>query len=163
MLNKVNVNIPIRCKDLTEDKQAKLPTKKMGDVGWDLYCIPDDMWHHSYLNGPDLYFELAPKRRHIFHTGISMAIPQGYAGFIWDRSGLSAKKGVHRLAGVIDSSYRGEILICLVNLGKETVLIEKHDRIAQMIIQKEEPCTMTWSDSLSESNRGEKGFASSGR
>ena len=152
----------IKCKSI--DVDAKLPTKKDGDIGWDIYCVPDENWHKVYgLNKEELYFELSPGKSHVFRTGISMEIPDGYAGLLWDRSGLSAKFGVHRLAGVIDSSYRGEIMVCLINLGESTVTISKHDRIIQMIIQEEIKCQIEWAEELTTSEREAQGFGSSGR
>ena len=91
-----------------------------------------------------------------------MAIPEGYFGNIRDRSGLAAKQAAHCLAGVIDSGYRGEVGVVMVNLGKEPIEILKNDRIAQMIIQKIETPTITEVDDLDATTRGEGGFGSTG-
>ena len=102
----------------------------------------------------------------IIKTGISMEIPNGFFGSVRDRSGLAAKNAIHTMAGVIDSGYRGEIGVVLVNLGKEDFHVGKGMRIAQMIIQKCEHVTIieidSKIDSLSESSRGTTGFGSTG-
>lgn len=95
-------------------------------------------------------------------TGIAMEIPYGYAGLVWDRSGLAIKHGIKTMGGVIDANYRGEIMIILKNLGEEDFKIEKGMRIAQMLIQKIENCEVEEAEELSDTNRGEKGFNSSG-
>jgi len=95
-------------------------------------------------------------------AGIKMAIPEGYAGFIWDRSGLAAKNSIHCLAGVVDSSYRGEVKVVLINLGEEDFYIKKGMRIAQMVIQKIENPELVEVEDLSETCRGEGGFGSTG-
>ena len=95
-------------------------------------------------------------------TGIKMAIPEGYAGFIWDRSGLAAKNSIHCLAGVVDSSYRGEVKVVLINLGEEEFHIKKGMRIAQMVIQKIENPEIIKVEDLNETCRGEGGFGSTG-
>jgi len=109
-------------------------------------------------------YTLAPGERRIFKTGIAMAIPMGYAGLIWDRSGLANKSGIKRMGGVIDAGYRGEIGVGLMNLSKEPVEILKGDKVAQMIIQKIEQPKIVESDELpSSATRGESGFGSTGR
>ena len=95
-------------------------------------------------------------------TGIKIAIPFGYAGFIWDRSGLAVKNSLHCLAGVIDSSYRGEVKVVLINLSKEKFYIKKGMRIAQMVIQKVENSEITEVEKLPDTSRGEGGFGSTG-
>lgn len=92
-----------------------------GDAGLDLKSCEEHL--------------LEPGEKAIIKTGIAMEIPNGYVGLIWDRSGIAAKNAVHILAGVIDSCYRGEIGIVIVNLGKEKYKIEKGDKIAQILIQ----------------------------
>lgn len=141
------LNIPIKL--LTED--AKVPTKKnFVDAGWDLYAN-EDMWVR-----PD---EIATVK-----TGVAMSIPRGHVGLIWDRSGLSAKEGLHRVAGVIDCGYHGEIMVAITGLTKKPYFVNKGDRIAQMVIQKI-PLHVSWEvvDSLEETTRGEDGFGSSGK
>jgi dUTP pyrophosphatase len=95
-------------------------------------------------------------------TGIKVAIPEGYAGLIWDKSGISLK-GVHKLAGVIDSGYRGEVKVVLVNLGREPFRIEKGMKIAQLLIQPVIEVQVVETDELGETSRGEEGFGSTGK
>ena len=106
---------------------------------------------------------IAPMERVIVKSGIKMAIPVGYVGLIWDRSGLAAKYSLHTMAGVIDSGYRGEIGIVLINLGSEEFAVEKGMRVAQIIIQ---PClnvSVSEVESLDdETERGDGGFGSTG-
>jgi len=131
------------------DKEAKLPERKrQGDAGLDLYSLED--------------VELKPGEKALVRTGIAVEIPEGYFGLIKDRSGLAAKNALHCLAGVVDSNYRGEIKVVLINLGKETVKLEKHTRIAQMIIIPYLDVEVKEVDELSDSERQDKGFGSSG-
>ena len=116
--------------------------------------------------GIDVYtnetYTLAPGEVHAFSTGVAVEFPSGCAALIWDRSGLGSK-GIHRLAGVIDSGYRGEWKIVLVNLTSEPHEIKAGDKIAQCVLQQFEPVEITEVDTLAESVRGAKGFGSSGR
>ena len=98
----------------------------------------------------------------IVPTGIKMAIPEGFAGLIWDRSGLAANSSLHCLAGVVDSGYRGEVKVVLVNLSKHDMYIKKGMRIAQMVIQKIEHPVLEEVGSLDETKRNEGGFGSTG-
>ncbi len=103
-----------------------------------------------------------PGEKKIVKTGLKMMIPKGHVGLIWDRSGLAAKKSIHCMAGVIDSGYRGEIGVVLINLGKEEFAIEKNMRIAQLLIQPVMQPKITEVEELDDSERGEGGFGSSG-
>tara|TARA_Y100000034_G_scaffold44576_1_gene54744 strand:- start:35889 stop:36311 length:423 start_codon:yes stop_codon:yes gene_type:complete len=100
--------------------------------------------------------------KYLVKTGIKMAIPPGYVGLIWDRSGLAVKNEIHALAGVVDSGYRGEVCVVLKNLGKEDFQIEKNMRIAQMIIQPHITATLEEVNNLEQSERGQGGFGSTG-
>jgi dUTP pyrophosphatase len=95
-------------------------------------------------------------------TGLAFAIPSGYVGLIWDRSGLAAKHGLHKLAGVIDAGYRGEVGVVLINHGSESFTVEKGMRVAQMLIQSVERVSLTEVEDLDETKRGEGGFGSTG-
>jgi len=75
-------------------------------------------------------------QRALLKTGIAMSMPKGYVGLIWPRSKLAAKMGVDVLAGVVDSDYRGEIMVSLLNTGQDAVELRSGDKVAQMIIQK---------------------------
>ena len=81
---------------------------------------------------------LKPGARWAIPTGIAMEIPKGYVGLIWDKSGLSINNGLKTLGGVIDATYRGEVMVGIMNFGKESYTFEKGHKIAQMIIQKRE-------------------------
>jgi dUTP pyrophosphatase len=128
---------------------ATLPTKgNTADAGIDIFTNET----HT----------LQPNERHMFTTGIACAMPDGYVGLLWDRSGLGSK-GIHRFAGVIDSGYRGEWKVILWNSTNEPFEIKAGDKIVQCIIQKFEPAEITEVENLEESERGEKAFGSSGR
>ena len=120
---------------------------------------PDDAGIDIFTNES---YTLKPGEVHMFSTGISVEFPKGYVALLWDRSGLGSK-GIHRLAGVIDSGYRGEWKVVLINLTKESCKIQAGDKIIQCIVQKFEPVKITEAKKLKESKRGKKGFGSSGR
>lgn len=105
---------------------------------------------------------LKPDERRAIKSGIAIELPEGYAGFVWDRSGIAALHGIHTMAGVLDSNYRGELVIVLKNLSNQDFEIKKNDRIAQLAIQKVETVEVEEADELSETNRGEGKFGSSG-
>lgn len=119
-----------------------------GDAGVDLYSTEDCI--------------LKPGDRVLVSTGISMAIPKGYVGLIWDRSGLAAKNSIHVLAGVVDFGYRGEVCVVLKNLGNEALEVTKGMRIAQMLIQPVVSATIEEVKELDNTTRGEGGFGSTG-
>ena len=98
-------------------------------------------------------------------TGVAVEIPDGYAGLIYARSGLSCKKGLApaNKVGVIDSDYRGEMVVMLYNQGKETQFIENGDRIAQFVITPVVQGMFNVVDELSDTNRGSGGFGSTGK
>ena len=106
-----------------------------------------------------------PLGRALVPSGISIAIPEGYAGLVIPRSGLAAKNGVTVLngPGLIDSGYRGEVCVSLANLDKEaSFTIEPGDRIAQLMIVAAPKVEVTVVQSLDETDRGAGGFGSSG-
>jgi dUTP pyrophosphatase len=128
--------------------EAKLPSYgHAGDAGLDLYSAVDHV--------------LAPASVFAVPTGIKMAIPRGYVGLVWDKSGISLK-GVHRLAGVVDAGYRGEIQVVMVNLGREPFEIKPGMKIAQMLIQPVVSVSVIETDELDDTSRGEGGFGSTG-
>jgi dUTP pyrophosphatase len=127
---------------------ANIPTYgHPGDAGMDLFAVVDRT--------------LAPGEVFAVPTGIQVAIPAGFVGLIWDKSGLSLK-GVHRLAGVVDAGYRGEVQVVMINLGKEPFALKKGMKIAQMLIQPVAAVTIVESDTLDDTSRGEGGFGSTG-
>lgn len=130
---------------------AKIPTRGSADAaGWDLYTT------HGGIIEPG---ETVP-----FHTGLEMAIPHGWCGMIYARSGLGIKKGLApaNKVGVIDADYRGEIIVALHNHGTEPHYIHAGDRIAQMIFAPVPEVEWLEVVSLSDTERGEGGFGSSG-
>lgn len=106
---------------------------------------------------------LKPGQWHAFSTGIAMEIPAGFAGLVWDKSGLSSKFGLHVLAGVIDSSFRGEVKIVIYNLGSHNYQFKAGDKVAQMLIQPFITAKTKLVKNLSNSARGQGGFGSTGR
>ena len=132
------------------DKYARLPSKaNESDAGWDLYASDDGV--------------IEPGSKELIGTDIALAIPEGYVGLIWDRSGMAAKKGIHRFAGVIDSGYRGEIKGCLWNSSlEEFYVINKGDRIAQILFQPVPHFSLVEVDDLGLTDRGSGGFGSTG-
>jgi dUTP pyrophosphatase len=137
-------------KRLTET--AKLPDKaNLFDAGLDLYCDEKEV------------VRLAPGERKLFCTGISVAIPKGFVGLIWPRSGHAVKKGLDTMAGVIDAPYRGEVKVLLVNHSNEYQYYSTGDKIAQMLIQVIPDFTAIEVETLDETSRGDNGFGSSGQ
>jgi dUTP pyrophosphatase len=112
----------------------------------------------------DQAIELAPLQRKLIPTGLSIELPIGYEAQVRPRSGLALKKGLTCLnsPGTIDSDYRGEINVLLINLSSETQIIEPKERVAQMIVAKYERVTFEEVDSLSVTIRGKGGFGSTG-
>ena len=139
----------IQIKKLGDD--ATIPTKSnISDAGWDLYSS-------------GMATIVYPHERKLISTDISIAIPDGYCGLIWPRSGLSVNSGIDILAGVIDSGYRGEVKVCMLNTSDTLVHIHPGDRIAQLIIQKVEDVSFTEVKNLDDTSRGDGGFGSTGR
>ncbi len=116
--------------------------------------------------GADLFsnedITLKPGERHLISTGIRVEIPEGYVGLIWPRSGIAVRNGIDTMAGVIDSDYRGEVKVLIINHGGEPFKIEKGFKIAQLLIQKVERAKFIRVENLSDTNRGEGGFGSTG-
>lgn len=128
---------------------AKLPAVSYtGDAGMDLFSYRD--------------FTIKPQERVSIPTGIKMAIPEGCVGLVWDKSGLAFKGGLKSMGGVVDAGYRGEIMVCLVNLSDTEYVLHKGDKVAQMIIQPFIAPEVEESLNLEETHRGERGFGSSG-
>lgn len=108
---------------------------------------------------------LAPLERRLIGTGLAIAIPDGYAGFVQPRSGLALKKGLSmaNTPGLVDAHYRGELKVCAINLdGHEPIVISKGERIAQLVIQRVPQVHLREVEQLDETDRGEGGFGSSG-
>jgi len=105
-----------------------------------------------------------PLQRAIVPTGLFLEIPAGYEVQVRPRSGLAAKKGITVLnaPGTIDADYRGEVCVILVNLSSEPFVVEKGERIAQLVLARHESIEWDECRSLSESERGDGGFGSTG-
>ena len=130
--------------------EAKLPTYAHdNDAGMDLFASES--------------CTLKPGERVQVKTGIALAIPDGYVGLVWDKSGLSHKYGLKTLGGVVDAGYRGELMVGLVNVGSDTHIFNVGDKVAQMLIQKVEQPTLVEVDVLDETARGEGAFGSTGK
>lgn len=108
---------------------------------------------------------LAPLEKQLIQTGISIELPEGYEGQIRPRSGLAFKQGITCLnsPGTIDSDYRGEIKIILINLSGEQQVIHPGDRIAQLVVQKVEKIHWNQVNTLTETQRSDGGFGSTGK
>lgn len=119
-----------------------------GDAGMDLFSV--------------IEATLQPGERQAIPTGIAMHLAEGTVGLVWDKSGRALKEGLKTMAGVIDAGYRGEVQIVIVNLGQEPLIIEKHQKIAQLLIQPVLSPTIQEVESLEDSSRGEGGFGSTG-
>jgi len=130
-------------------KDAKLPHYgHKGDAGLDIFSA--------------IACVLRKREVKAIPTGIKVAIPEGYVGLIWDKSGVSLE-GVHRLAGVVDSGYRGEVKIVMANLSDEPFSIEKGMKIAQLLIQPVVEVEVIEVEDLEATPRGENGFGSTGK
>jgi dUTP pyrophosphatase len=122
-----------------------------GDAGLDLYSAEDAT--------------IDPQERLLIRTGVAMAIPEGFAGFVQPRSGLALRSGLSfvNTPGLIDSHYRGEIKLIAVNLDStEPVVVRRGDKVAQLVIQRVERAIIRETDDLGETVRGEGGFGSTG-
>ena len=136
------------------DPRAKLPTYGTDHAaGADLYAL---------TSGP---VEIAPGGTALIRTGIAVAVPQGYMGLVFARSGLACKRGIApaNKVGVIDADYRGEIMVFLHNHGSHPQTVEDGERIAQLVIT---PCLTAQFESVDEldgTERGSGGFGSTGK
>ncbi len=137
------------------DPRAKIPCRATeGSAGYDLFAL---------LEEP---VEVRPGERVRIGTGIAIALPSSeLAAFVYARSGLATKKGIipANCVGVVDSDYRGEILVTLTNIGKESYTVEPFERIAQMIIAPVCLPELLEVSELDETGRGSGGFGSTGR
>ena len=131
-------------------KDAKLPTHgHPGDAGMDFYTVEDVFFPAN--GGAQV------------PTGVAVEIPKGYVGLIWDKSSISFGHGLKIMGGVIDSSYRGEIIMNLRNLSNKNCTLQKGLKVAQMIIQKFEHCDTLEVDELTKTARGAGREGSTGK
>ncbi len=119
------------------------------DAGFDLFAIEDTL--------------IKVGERKVIKTGLAMEIPTGYVGLVWDKSGISVKEGIKTLAGVVDSTYRGEALAAVINLSNKDYEFKKGHKVAQMIIQKKETVEFEEVSELDNTVRGDSGFGSTGK
>ena len=106
---------------------------------------------------------IPPGGRAAVPTALRLEIPRGHAGLVWPRSGLAVRHGIDTLAGVIDSDYRGEVRVVLVNHGEEPFAIAAGDRVAQLLVQRVERATFRAADEVGDTGRASGGFGSTGR
>lgn len=143
----------IKIKKIKEN--AVIPTRgSMQAAGYDLYaCLETDK------------FDIAPHRTEKIGTGLSIAVPDGYFGAIFARSGLALKQGLRpaNCVGVADSDYRGEYIVALHNDTDEIKTVENGERIAQLVIMPYLSVQFIETDSLDETERGSGGFGSTGK
>lgn len=135
------------------DPRAKMPTYGSVDAaGADLYAVTD---------GP---VTVAPGETVLIHTGLALAIPQGFVGLVYARSGLATKQGLApaNKVGVIDADYRGELMVALHNHSGEMRTVEHGDRIAQLVITPYLTAQFIQQEELDDTVRGEGGFGSTG-
>jgi len=145
-------------------KPIKIPIHRLSDdVKLPAYAYPGDA-------GLDLAssidIEIAPFERRMVSTGIQIAIPEGFAGFVLPRSGLASKQGLTlaNAPGLIDSHYRGEVFVSAINLDPTSpVKITSGERIAQLVVLQIPPVQVVDSPELDETERGSGGFGSSGQ
>jgi dUTP pyrophosphatase len=121
-----------------------------GDAGVDLHIREDT--------------RIGPGQWELVPTGIAMAIPEGYVGLVAPRSGLALRSGIGVVngPGVVDSGYRGELKVILINHGPEEVMLERGERIAQLVVVPAAEVEFVEVDELPESGRGDGGFGSTG-
>ena len=139
------------------DENAKIPTYGSEfAAGADLYAV---------IHNEENRVEILPGETAFIDTGIVMEIPNGSVGLIYARSGLACKQGLApaNKVGVIDSDYRGNIMVALYNQSNETRIVSEGDRIAQIIIQPVEQFGFKVKENLSDTIRGNGGFGSSGK
>jgi len=142
----------LQVKVLRLDRDLPLPRyAHPGDAGLDLFASSSQT--------------LAPGQRALIPTGIALALPEGYAGFVQPRSGRALNEGlsVVNTPGLIDSHYRGEIKVIAINLDAEkTIVIAYGEKLAQLVVQRVEHCALEEVESLAPTTRGEDGFGSTG-
>lgn len=144
-------------------KDAKLPTKAYDDdAGLDLYCTesvilqvynPNDNMEVGFIPPEDMY---------LVKTGISVEIPKGHYGEIACKSSLG-KLGIRLHPGIIDASYRGEVMIWMQNLGQKSYTVNKGDKVAQLLIKPVVNIPVVEVQKVSETERGTKGHGLSGK
>ena len=134
-------------------ESAKVPQRGSDHAaGYDLYAAISEEW------------EVCPHQTKLIPTGLAVAIPEGYFGGVFARSGLASKEGLRpaNCVGVIDADYRGEVMVSLHNDSKETRVVKPKERIAQLVILPFLEVSFREEEELSETGRGNGGFGSTG-
>lgn len=132
------------------DPAAKIPSfAHATDAGLDLCALEE--------------VSIKPGARVQVRTGLALAIPAGYVGLVWDKSGISHKGGLKTLGGVMDAGYRGEVLVGLYNASDAVYTFAPGDKVAQILVQPIAHPELEEVDELSEADRGDKGFGSTGK
>lgn len=143
---------PIKTKNLKVKKlntEARIPTRcSPGSVGYDIYSLVN--------------ISVPPNERILVETGIAITLPPGTYGRVAPRSGIAVRNGIQIGAGVIDPDYTGEVKVLIINSGEFSFVINKGERIAQLIIEKCEILPVEEVDALDTTERGEGGFGSTG-
>lgn len=143
-------DIQVKIKRL--DTELPLPKyANPGDAGLDLYSAVD--------------VTIPPLHRATVPTGVAIALPEGYAGFVQPRSGLAMKKGLSivNTPGLVDSGYRGELKVIAINTDTdEPIVISRGERVAQLVVQRVPAVELVEVDELDQTERGEGGFGSTG-
>lgn len=128
---------------------AVLPTKATSEAaGYDLYAVKD--------------CEIPPQKMQTIPIGVCIEIPKGFCGKICDRSSLAIQQ-IITLGGIIDSDYRGELIVILHNLSNKTFTVKKHEKVAQLVCFPHIDCKIRKTTELSPTERGTKAFGSSGK
>jgi dUTP diphosphatase len=138
----------IKAKKLRPD--AKLPSYALnGDAGLDMFS--------------DEHAVIEPGKQYIFATGFALEIPKGFCALVWDKGGLSQKHGLKTMGGVFEHTYRGEYMICLLNTSDKSYEFHKGDKIAQLLIQPIVTAEFEEVTELSDSERGDGRYGSTGK
>lgn len=152
--------LKVKVKKLVDN--AVIPTRgSLGAAGYDLYA--------SYIEGMAIGdnndFVIRAHDHVTIGTGIAMEIPEGYVGLVYVRSGLGIKQGLipRNAVGVIDSDYRGEIKVCLLNTSEDDVNIKMGERVAQIVLTPYLEVAMVETNELNDTERGDGGFGSTGK
>ncbi len=145
-----NIVLEIRLTEEARIKGLPLPSySRKGDAGIDLRSAEQ--------------VAIPAGQRVVLPTGVHLSIPSGFVGVIKDRSGLASREGIHIMAGVIDSNYRGEVKVVVLNTSAAKYNIETGERIAQMLILPLARVNIVEKDKLDVTNRNENGWGSSGK